>query len=106
MNRCQKCGCEEFIDTYKGYNALFGFCKNCGEGVLLESSPEWEEFCRQSAASQQAAKRPPTITCPYCQSTNTSKISTTSRMLSAGLFGLGSKKIGKQWHCGKCGSDF
>lgn len=48
----------------------------------------------------------PTITCPYCQSTNTKKISTTGRMVSTGLFGLASGKVGKQWHCNKCSSDF
>ena len=46
------------------------------------------------------------ITCPYCQSTNTKKISGAARWLSVGMFGMGSKKIGKQWHCNKCGSDF
>ena len=46
------------------------------------------------------------IECPYCHSRNTSKIGTVSRMFSAGFFGLGSKKIGKQWHCNSCGSDF
>lgn len=46
------------------------------------------------------------VSCPYCHATNIKKISTTSRMISTGLFGLGSKKIGKQWHCNKCGSDF
>lgn len=42
----------------------------------------------------------------YYHSRNTSKIETVSRMFSAGFFGLGSKKIGKQWHCNSCGSDF
>lgn len=46
------------------------------------------------------------ITCPYCKSTNTKKLSAASRGLSFGLFGFGSKKIGKQWHCNGCGSDF
>lgn len=48
----------------------------------------------------------PVIRCPYCQSTDTSKISAVGRVVSTGLFELGSKKIGKQWHCNKCGSDF
>lgn len=48
----------------------------------------------------------PTITCPYCHSTNTKKISGTKRWLSTGLFGLASSKIGKQWHCNSCKSDF
>lgn len=46
------------------------------------------------------------VRCPYCKSSNTRKISTASRVVSTGLFGLGSKKIGKQWHCGNCNSDF
>ena len=48
----------------------------------------------------------PIVQCPYCQSTNTKKISGGARWLSTGLFGLASKKVGKQWHCNKCGSDF
>lgn len=48
----------------------------------------------------------PKITCPYCQSADTKKISGTSRWLSTGLFGLASNKIGKNYHCNKCKSDF
>ena len=46
------------------------------------------------------------VECPYCHSANVKKISTTSRMISTWLVGLASKKIGKQWHCNQCGSDF
>lgn len=46
------------------------------------------------------------VECPYCHATNIRKISVTSRVASTLMFGLGSKKIGKQWHCDKCGSDF
>ncbi len=46
------------------------------------------------------------IKCPYCNATNIKKISSSTRIVSTGLFGLGSKKIGKQWHCNHCGSDF
>ncbi len=48
----------------------------------------------------------PRIKCPYCKSINTRKVGTLSRSFSIGLFGLGSSKIGKQWHCNECGSDF
>ncbi len=48
----------------------------------------------------------PIIECPYCHSTNTHKISTISRGTSTLMFGLASSKIGKQWHCNKCNSDF
>lgn len=44
--------------------------------------------------------------CPYCQSSNVAKISTAGRVVSVGLFGLASGKIGKQWHCNNCKSDF
>lgn len=48
-----------------------------------------------------------TITCPYCKSTNTKKISTTSKAVAIGLFGIfGMGKASKQWHCNSCGSDF
>jgi len=46
------------------------------------------------------------VRCPYCNSVNVSKISTLGRAASVGVFGLASKKIGKQWHCNHCKSDF
>lgn len=49
---------------------------------------------------------PPRIQCPYCKSFATGKISTISRGASTIAFGLASSKIGKQWHCNKCNSDF
>ncbi len=44
--------------------------------------------------------------CPYCNSTNTKKISTLSRMGSFATFGFAGKKVGKQWHCNNCKSGF
>lgn len=46
------------------------------------------------------------IHCPYCNSSNVTKIGTVNRAVSVGMFGLASKKLGKQWHCNSCGSDF
>lgn len=46
------------------------------------------------------------VVCPYCKSTNTEKISTVSRAVSVSLVGAASSKLGKQWHCKNCGSDF
>lgn len=72
---------------------------------------EYQERIRK-AQSQKAmqeierTKRPSTAECPYCHSTNTKKISGTSRMASVGFWGLLSGKIGKQWHCNNCRSDF
>lgn len=46
------------------------------------------------------------VVCPYCKSANTEKISTVSRAVSVSLVGAASGKIGKQWHCKNCGSNF
>lgn len=80
----------------------------------LKREKEYEEWVEKTFAPKMEEKesRPvsvsstPKITCPYCKSTNTKKLSSLSRALSAGIFGLGSSKIGKQWHCNSCGSDF
>ena len=49
----------------------------------------------------------PTITCPYCQSTDCKKISGLSKAGSValwGIFALG--KTTKQFHCNNCKADF
>ena len=42
--------------------------------------------------------------CPSCGSSNISKIGTINRMVSTGLFGLASSKIGKTHKCNNCGT--
>lgn len=64
-----------------------------------------EEY-RASNRARVAAMTSSKPTCPYCKSTNVKKISLTGKALSIGTLGLFSKKIGKQWHCNKCNSDF
>ena len=45
--------------------------------------------------------------CPYCHSKNTKKISGFSKAGSVALFGVFAMgKVGKQWHCNQCKSDF
>lgn len=51
-------------------------------------------------------KNIPSIKCPYCQSNNVKKITTVNRAVSTGMVGIASSKIGKQWHCNSCKSDF
>lgn len=46
------------------------------------------------------------VECLYCHSTNVKKIGLLNRAISTELWGLGSKKIGKQFHCNNCGADF
>ncbi len=48
----------------------------------------------------------PLIECPYCHSHKVIKISASDRVGSAIIVGIASSKIGKQWHCHNCNSDF
>ncbi len=49
----------------------------------------------------------PTVECPYCHSTNTKKITATSKAVHTSLFGIFSvSRNSKQFHCNSCGADF
>lgn len=49
----------------------------------------------------------PTITCPYCKSTDCKKISGLSKAVSVGLWGIFALgKTTKQFHCNNCKADF
>lgn len=108
---CQECGNQmeqhlainppsvaEIELFYEYYNNLVGGTIN------KELYMKWQNERTKQVA--EIMSRPTTPTCPYCNSVSTRKISTLSRAFSTGLFGLGSSKVGKQWHCNKCGSDF
>jgi len=71
----------------------------------LETARQVEKWKAKQQEQQDLAsgKR---VVCPYCHSTNTEKISTMSRAVSVSLVGAASGKIGKQWHCNNCKSDF
>lgn len=67
--------------------------------TLKEINPSYTKVCSQPTN--------PTITCPYCKSTDCKKISGLSKAGSValwGIFALG--KTTKQWHCNNCKSDF
>lgn len=71
------------------------------EPVPIDMDPQQQERVNYEAAESMRK-----VTCPYCGSVNVKKVSTISRMASVGFFGLSSKKVGKQWHCNNCKSDF
>ena len=60
----------------------------------------------EAANAVQHKNNPAGVKCPYCQSMSVKRISGVRRFASVELFGIASKKIGKQWHCNDCGSDF
>ena len=86
-------------------------CKMCGAHIYSkdisdesEISPGIRRAPNPNGTSEDPFK--PTVKCPYCGSKSTKKISTLSRMGSFATFGFAGKKIGKQWHCNNCKSDF
>ena len=97
-------------------------CPKCGKPMWYISSYEIDENTNKKIGESwydpiREAKSPapfstpkpttPTITCPYCQSTNTKKISVLSKAASVGLFGIFALgKTTKQFHCNNCKSDF
>lgn len=91
MLRCPECG--GIYEISDGYTKCF----ECGCDLISED--EYRLYANPSSKSN-------IVECPYCHSNDTKKISTTSRVISTSLFGLGSKKLGKQWNCNSCGSDF
>ena len=73
--------------------------------LKAQTAHVWEE--ERAKLSGVSFKSKPTVTCPYCHSTNCKKISGLSKAGSIalwGIFALG--KVSKEWHCNKCGSDF
>ena len=54
----------------------------------------------------QLSRRDGAVQCPYCKSWDTEAISTASRVASVALVGIASNKIGKNYHCNKCGANF
>lgn len=91
---CKECGCKQsFFTTSDTFD--IAECIECGE----------ETFYDDTGKSKHT--KPMQVECPYCHSTNTKKISTTSKVGSVALFGIFAiGKVSKQWHCNNCKSDF
>ena len=104
---CQKCKNTKF-EPWDFNNTHFEICEKCGSMYQKDSNGEYVlyEIPKIPMTISKPKKQPPTIECPYCKSTNTSKIGVVGRSVSFGLFGFGSSKVGKQWHCNSCKSDF
>ena len=86
--RCPQCGGTYFRDDG------FTRCFECQCDLIAE-----DEYC--------SGGYKPTVECPYCHSTDTKKISGFSKAVDLGVFGIfAADRIGKQWHCNRCNSDF
>lgn len=108
---CDKCkkeqlifhdDCEEETDRYiKLKDGMELTCENCGdkaEQILLFQPPEKVIY---QPINQYVPK------CPICHSPNIHKITTAKKVSRVAMFGIFSlPKIGKEWKCDNCGSEF
>lgn len=111
---CPHCGCpiEKTIkcpycdyDTDKTYKQIqeLGYsveCANCGKKVEISTPQQELIWARQRAMESK------TVSCPYCNSTNVKKITTTSKAINTALFGVFGTKRHKNYYCNNCKSNF
>lgn len=67
---------------------------------LYISDLSTQEQAYNNAVAQEWLNKPK---CPTCNSTNITKISSTKRFVTTGLFGLASSNVGKTMECKNCG---
>lgn len=89
---------KKIFDEYIKGNSQF-------DEELYRSRINKEKLLQQASLDKQREQNKPK--CPICQSTNLSKITTTSKAGKIVLFGIfGAGDIGKTWKCNNCGSKF
>lgn len=108
----------EYIDNFRWRD---GDGKQALIEELVKTSPEFDQYLfdhRDEILAKQSAEfnakmangkaileeQSRVAKCPSCGSSNVSKIGTLNRMVSTGLFGLASSKIGKTHKCNHCGT--
>ena len=93
MLRCPQCG--GIYEISDGYTECF----ECGCTLITQ-----DEY---SSYGYHADKPTVEVECPYCHSSDTKKITNTSKAVHTALFGIFSiSRNSKQWHCNECNSDF
>ena len=109
FTKCDKCD-EELIDNevYKKWNDnqrnkymkkyKSKYNSNSSSVTISKASMPVQSALKTSLTNQQAN----IPTCPTCGSTNVKHISTLNRVVSIGVFGLFSSKIGKNYECLNC----
>lgn len=106
------------ITFYKEGDKISTVCPHC-RSEMIKVGEKWtttETEARRQSQLDHAAdtilreqlKNPhPTVTCPYCKSTNVHKISGIGKVASIGLFGIFALPgATKQFHCRDCKANF
>lgn len=101
---------DEFVDNFctysvKGEDYFKIFAKKYGGDQFSEEAYEdrIRTVKRENSARQSTQQSSNVPHCPTCGSTNIKKISATSKVVGAGLFGLFSKTARSQFECKDCG---
>lgn len=103
---CPKCNQGHFFNKAEEYSTI---CPKCNVEMRNMGSEfvDSEVEKRKAERFQKALQNPsPLVYCPFCNSVNTVKISTTSKVINTAMFGIFGTKRHKQWHCNSCNSDF
>lgn len=94
------------------------YCKQCDKNTLFKIIGIGKTYVGQCSKCRGyldiknndnyiSVSSTPIVTCPYCHSTNTKKISTMSKASAVALFGVFAVgKVSRQWKCSNCGSEF
>ena len=94
---------QQFINEYIKTSPEFDqYLFDHRDEILARQSAEFEAKMAHGKSILEEQSRVPK--CPSCGSNNISKIRTINRMISTGLFGLASNKIGKTHKCNNCGT--
>lgn len=109
---CENCKKIVYFKSSEKYETK---CKTCGSQMILLYSSKYKPNNGLKAIKQFNSRKNDELfsnnavidDCPYCHSTDTKKITNTSKVIHTALFGVFSMgRNSKNYHCNNCGSDF
>lgn len=110
---CKKCNKSVYVLSTEDFNTK---CKTCGNEMIFIHKADYNPDRaikninaaqkQKSISYQTNINTQPIVICPYCQSTDTTKITTTAKVVNTALWGIFGTKRHKEWHCNNCKSDF
>lgn len=101
-------GCNNPFKSFNEYMGLSYICPDCGGKITYYETEDIDNETglvtqRSYENSKEMSQNNNVPKCPTCGSTNIVKIGIANRVMSIGLFGLASNKIGKTYKCENCG---
>lgn len=102
---CKYCKENRLFSVFALNQNVIGKCSKCKKVYAIAENKNFIQPFSQVKTHTQPTK--PVVQCPYCKSTNTKKITVTSKAVHTAIFGLFSiSRNVKQWKCSDCGSEF